>query len=87
MSSKSRDILSQEEGIEIGSDSQEDAKGTSICEVAGSSLKRHVDVVSAGLPAETSSERMLVAIVELVSAKLALPEGVGEKREGVLAAG
>ena len=70
-------MFSQEEGIETGSDPQEHARGSSVCDVVGRKVQG--DLVSAVGPAEGSSERMLVAMVEPVIARLALPEEVGEK--------
>jgi hypothetical protein len=73
----SRVMLSQDEGIEIESVPQERARESSVCDVVGRNA--HGEAASPSFPAEGSSEWMLVAMVEPVMARLALPEEVGDR--------
>ena len=77
-------MLSHEDGIESESESQEKDKGSSACDVVALGWKFQGEPVSAVGPSEGPSELILVAIVEPVIARLALPEDAGEKQEAAL---
>jgi hypothetical protein len=77
-------MLSHEDGIESESESQEEAKPSSACGVTALGRKFHGEPVSADGPTEAPSELILVAIVEPVIARLALPEDAGEKQDAAL---
>ena len=77
-------MLSHEDGGESESESQEKADGSSACDVTALGRKFHGDLESVGGPTEGPSDLILVAIVEPVIARLALPEDVGEKQDAAL---
>ena len=77
-------MLSHEDSIEIESESQEKPEGSSAWDKTASGCKVQDELVSAVGPIDGPSERILVAIVEPVIARLALPEDAGEKQDAAL---
>jgi hypothetical protein len=77
-------MLPHEDGIESESESQEKAKGSSACGVTALGRRSQGEPVSAVGPTEGPSELILVAIVEPVIARLALPEDAAEKKDAAL---
>lgn len=73
-------MLSHEDGIEIESESEEMAEGSSAWDMTASGCKVQDELVSAVGPINGPSVFMLVAIVEPVIARLALLEDAREKQ-------